>query len=342
MFGVDFEALLISVELKFVVGLSEVVMGGSAWRLILVLLIIGSGSHVHARSRILWLDSYDPSNKWTAEMGKAIRSTLQGQDVEFKVHHMDTKRNKSEAYKKKAALKAVDLIKGYQPHVVIASEDNASKYVVEPFFKNTSIPFVFCGVNHTAKRYGYPYQNATGIIELDPIPKLIFSLSRFHFVDKVGYLAEDGTSARINGNVYKTQTRFHCVEYYVNSMAEWIKTYRRAQSEVDVLIIGNISAIKDWNTQSAMDTILSDSKIPSGCLLEFLTPMAFIGCIKLPSEQGRWAARTALKIINGTPVDSIPVAEPVDGKLIVNLKIAQALGITVPKSYIDKADALIQ
>jgi ABC-type uncharacterized transport system substrate-binding protein len=311
------------------------------WKLLSFLLIIGFSSNVHARHRILWLDSYDPSNKWTAEMGKAIRSTINGQDVELKVHHMDTKRNKSEAFKKRAALKAVDLIKSYRPHVVIASEDNASKYVVEPYFKNKSIPFVFCGVNHTAKRYGYPYKNATGIIELDPIPKLIFSLSRFHFVDKVGYLAEDGTSARINGSVYKTQTRFFCLEYYVNSMSEWTKTYRQAQNEVDILIIGNTSAIKDWDMRTAMETVKRDSKIPTGCLLEFLTPLTFIGCIKLPSEQGRWAAETALKIANGTPVDSIPIAEPADGKLIVNTKIAKAMGIKIPKSYINKADLLI-
>jgi ABC-type uncharacterized transport system substrate-binding protein len=312
------------------------------WKLLFILLIIGFNSNVHARQRIFWLDSYDPSNKWTAEMGRAIRTTLEGHDVDFKIHHMDTKRNKSEAFKQKAALKAVDLIKRYRPDVVIASEDNASKYVVEPYFKNKAIPFVFCGVNHTAKRYGYPYKNATGIIELDPIPKLIFTLSRFHFVDKVGYLAEDGTSARINGGVYKTQTRFYCVEYYVNSMSEWIKTYRAAQNEVDILIIGNTSAIKDWNTQTAMNTILHDSKIPSGCLLEFLTPMAFIGCIKLSSEQGRWAAQTALKILNGTPIDSIPVAEPFDGKLIVNTIIAKAMGIKVPRSYINKADKVIK
>ncbi|MEJ2660274.1 MAG: hypothetical protein P8Z73_06080, partial [Desulfobacteraceae bacterium] len=64
------------------------------------------------------------------------------------------------------------MIKEYNPDVVIASEDDASKYVVEPYFKNASIPFVFCGVNHSGDRYGYPYKNATGIIELDPIPKL--------------------------------------------------------------------------------------------------------------------------------------------------------------------------
>jgi ABC-type uncharacterized transport system substrate-binding protein len=311
-------------------------------KLLLVLVIIGFTSNAYARKSVFWLDSYDPSNQWTAELGAALESTLGGYDVELKIHHMDTKRNKSEEYIKKAVKKAVGLIKEYNPDVVIASEDNASKYVVEPFFKNSSIPFVFCGVNHSAERYGYPYKNATGIIELDPIPKLIFSLSRFHFVDKVGYLAEDGTSARINGGVYKTQTRFNCEEYYVHSLMEWQETYRRAQNEVDILIIGNTSAIKDWDGDAAMKTILNETKIPTGCVLEFLTPYTFIGCIKLPSEQGRWAAETALKILDGVPVSSIRIAEPVDGKLIVNLNIAKVLGIKMPKSYTDKADKIIR
>ena len=310
-------------------------------KMLLVLMMICFVNHAHARKRVFWLDSYDPSNQWTAELGAAIETTLSGRDLDLKIHHMDTKRNKSEEYKKRAAQKAVEMIKDYKPDVVIASEDDASKYVVEPYFKNSSTPFVFCGVNHSGDRYGYPYKNATGVVELDPIPKLIFALSRFHFVDKVGYLAEDGTSARINGEVYKTQTRFSCVEYYVSSMREWQKTYRLAQNEVDILIIGNVSAIKDWSGEIAMKTIMSESRIPTGCVLEFLTPYTFIGCIKLASEQGRWAAETALRILDGVPVNSIPIGEPVDGRLIVNLEIAKVLGIRVPKSYTDKADKII-
>lgn len=312
------------------------------WKMFVVLLIVGFVSTAYAKKRVFWLDSYDPSNQWTAEMGAAIKSTLDGHDVELKTQHMDTKRNKSPEYIKRASKTAVEMIEAYHPDVVIASEDDASKYVVEPFFKNKSIPFVFCGVNHSADRYGYPYKNATGIIELDPIPKLIFSLSRFHFVDKVGYLAEDGTSARINGGVYKTQTRFNCVEYYAHSMQEWQEFYRRAQTEVDILIIGNISAIQDWNAATAMSTIMSETKIPTGCLLDLLTPYTFIGCIKLASEQGRWAAESALKILDGVPVSSIPIGEPVDGRLIVNMKIAKVLGIKVPKSYTDKADKILE
>jgi len=317
-------------------------MKQTIWRVLLVLMMLFFVHHADARKRVFWLDSYNPTNKWTSELGMAIESALSRHDVELKIHHMDTKRNNSVAYKMQAAQKAVKMIKEYKPDVVIASEDDASKYVVEPYFKNDSIPFVFCGVNHSGDRYGYPYKNATGIIELDPIPKLIFSLSRFHFVDKVGYLAEDGTSARINGGVYKTQTRFSCVEYYVASMKEWHEAYRRAQNEVDILIIGNTSAIKDWNGEAAMQTIRSQSKIPTGCVLEFLTPFTFIGCIKLASEQGDWAAQTALRILDGVSVSSIPIGEPVDGKLIVNFEIAKVLNIKVPKSYTDKADMVIR
>jgi ABC-type uncharacterized transport system substrate-binding protein len=311
-------------------------------RMLLILMMLCSANLAHARKRVFWLDSYDPTNQWTAELGEAIETTLSGRDLDLRIHHMDTKRNKSEAYIKQAAKKAVEMIKDYNPDVVIASEDDASKYVVEPYFKNASIPFVFCGVNHSGERYGYPYKNATGVVELDPIPKLIFALSRFHFVDKVGYLAEDGTSARINGGVYKTQTRFSCVEYYVNSMREWQKSYRDAQNEVDILIIGNVSAIKDWSGEAAMKTIMSESRIPTGCVLEFMTPYTFIGCIKLASEQGHLAAETALRILDGVPAGSIPIGEPMDGKLIVNLEIAKALGIKVPKSYSDKANIIIR
>jgi ABC-type uncharacterized transport system substrate-binding protein len=295
----------------------------------------------YARHRIFWLDSYDPGNAWTHALGMEISRTLKAADVELAMYHMDTKRNPSETFKARAAQKALQKIRQYQPDLMIASDDDASKYVVAPFFKDAKLPIVFCGVNHNGERYGYPYKNVTGIVEQDPLYKLIYALSRFCAVEKFGYLAEDGTAARINGGVYKDQTRFTCVPYYVTTMEDWKKAYYRAQNEVDILIIGNISGIKDWDKGAALQTIFNESRVPTGTLLEFIAPYAFIGCIKLPAEQGHWAADTALKILDGTPVGNIPIAEPRDGKLIVNLKIAKVLGIKVPKSYLDKADQLI-
>ncbi len=307
--------------------------------LILNLLLVNQAGALH---RIFWLESYHAENPWTKSMGMAIRETLSGHDVDLKIFHMDTKRNNTEDYIKRTAKRAVNEIHAYHPDVVIASDDNASKHVVMPFFKNTSLPIVFCGVNGSPDLYGYPYSNATGIIEVDPFPKLLYCLNHICPISKVGYLAEDGISARSNGYVYKMQTRFECVQYYAHTFDEWKDSFLRAQKEVDVLVIGNTSAIKSWDQDKAIEFVMKETRIPTGCILAFVARLTFIGCIKIPEEHGRYAAQTALEIINGTPPDSIGIATSKEAMLIVNLKIAEANGIKVPRSFIEKADRLIK
>jgi hypothetical protein len=312
------------------------------WEMVVVLVIVIFAGNVDARNRVFWLESYHEGYAWTDSLQTAITSTLYGHDVELKIFHMDTKRNKSEKAILAAAKKAVTLIKNYKPDIVIASDDNASKYVVMPYFRNASVPFVFCGVNNSVEKYNYPYKNVTGIIELDPISSLVFSLSRFKSVHRVGYLAGDTNTSRILYDIYSTQqTRFLCKPYFVTTFGGWKNAFLRAQREVDILIVGNISAIKGWNGSLAQEFVMNQTAIPTGCLLEFLTPYAFLGCIKLPEEQGRWAAKTVLKVLDGTPVSDIEVAKPHEYKLIINNKIADKLGIKLPKSYIKKADKFI-
>jgi len=53
------------------------------------------------------------------------------------------------------------------------ADDNAAKYVVEAYFKDADVPFVFCGVNWTADEYGFPYSNVTGIVEVAPIGPML-------------------------------------------------------------------------------------------------------------------------------------------------------------------------
>lgn len=314
-------------------------MSGFAIAVIVTMLICLTD--VYARDRILWLDSYHEDYPWTSDLGQAISDTLAGHDIEYKVFHMDTKRKNSENLIRNSAQKAVSLIKSFQPDVVIASDDNVAKYVIAPFYKNASIPFVFCGVNHTAERYGFPYRNVTGILEMDPVDRLIFALSRFHPVNKVGYLTEDGTTGRVNGAFYQTQTRFECVEYYVKTFEEWKSAFQRAQEEVDILILGP-NGIEFWDDDKALDFVMINTKIPTGCLQDWMTKFSFIGCLKLPEEQGQWAARTALKILEGTEVTAIPIAKPQRHKFVVNMKIANSNGIKVPISYINKADEIIK
>ena len=250
--------------------------------------------------------------------------------------------NGSEAYKKNAANKVREVIAEFRPHVVIASDDNASKYVIMPFYKDARLPFVFCGVNYTADAYGFPYSNVTGMVELPPAIKLIYSLKHFTRIVKVGYLASDTLTERKDGSFTKRDVREDFVESYVKTFSQWKKEFVRLQDEVDVLIIGNNGGIKGWNANAARRFAEENTRIVTGCLLDWLAPLAFLGATRSATEQGEYAANVALKILDGTSPSSIPITGNVQANIIINMKIATKLGKEIPNSFRKIASKIIE
>ena len=295
-----------------------------------------------AKSRILFVDSYHAGYEWSDGVTEGIQLALQGADVELKIFRMDTKRNDSEAFKRKAALDAKAFIESFNPDVVIASDDNASKYLIQPYYKDANLPFVFCGVNHNTKAYGYPYKNVTGMIEISPINKLIYSLKHFNRAQKIVLLNGDEISDRKDAESYAELMELPFDQIHVSNFNQWELEYARIQNNYDILIIGNNASIKGWDDAAAMKVVMSKTKIPTGCDLDWITPFSFLGYTKVAQEQGRWAAHTALKIINGTPINSIPITHNVEGNLTINLKVAKVAGIRVPPNFLKKANRVIQ
>jgi putative ABC transport system substrate-binding protein len=56
----------------------------------------------------------------------------------------------------------------------------------------------------------------------------------------------------------------------------------------------------------------------------------------------RRAASHVARILNGTPPAELPVEQPTQIDLVINLKTAKALGPTIPQSVLGRADHVIE
>lgn len=152
--------------------------------------------------------------------------------------------------------------------------------------------------------------SASGVIEFAHAHKLIYAIKYFKRVDRIGFLAGDTPSSRKDGEWFRRGIREEIIERYTRTFDEWQESFTEMQSQVDVLILGNNSGIKGWNSTSAKEIALAQSSIPTGCVMDWMADYAFIGYTK--------------------------------GNLILNKKIAKHLQIEFPDSFVKKAVRIIE
>ncbi len=295
-----------------------------------------------AQPKCLFISSYHQGYEWSDGVERGLRTGLK--DVcELKQFDMDTKRHKQVAEIQQAAEEARALIDAWQPDVVITADDNAMKYIVQPFYKDHAIPFVFCGINWTVEGYGLPYKNTTGMVEVAPIgvmfnqAKSILNRARKAMYIGANTLTEEKNLSRFEkAAVIEGVTLEHRL---VSSMEEWLKAYRQAQN-YDFVIIGSNSGINDWQEDRVTEAVRGATRSLSLTNHEWMMPYTLLGFTKIPEEQGEWAAQVVTSVLEGSSPSDIPVVSNRKWEFWINDDILDQSGIRLPDPLIRKAKKL--
>lgn len=289
------------------------------------LFLIAAVSLHAAEKKIFIIDSYDESYEWSSKLVNAAKSVAEGKAT-LKTAYMDSKRNHSEEDKKKAALAIKKQIDAWSPDVIIAADDNASKYVIVPYYKNTSVPVVFCGINWDAIEYGFPCPNVTGMLEVSLVDQCVAGLARFTKGRRIGHIGADNETARKEGKYIAKTLGMEIKEAYPATFAEFKKQFTEMQKKVDILLIHNFAGMDDFKHEEARRFMLENTVIPTGGMLEFMAPYVLMTYARSPEEHGAWAASAALEIIEGKSIEDIKVVKNKNSKVIINLDIAEKNG----------------
>ncbi len=301
-------------------------------------------------TRILFVDSYHAGYGWSDGIRDGFVSTLHlkadanglyrsrdGRQV-VKFFFMDAKRHQEPEWTPSVIARARQLITSWQPDLLVAADDNAARDLVAPYLRNTDLPVVFCGVNWDASVYGFPCKNVTGMVEVSLVPELVAELKRHAAGNRGGLLVLDSLSGRREAAIYQERFGLDLTVTYVHTFTQWLEQFIRMQDEVDYLmLLQNITGVDGWDEKEAIRVTNAFTRIPTGTVTDGMVPCVVVSFIKVPQEQGSWAATTALEILAGRSPQTIPVATNRESRIYLNMTLARSLGIRFSMDLIDRS-----
>ena len=296
---------------------------------------LGINQHVSADSICLYVSSYHAGYHWNDGIEKGLHQELHGACT-LEKFYMDTKRHKSPEHATRKADEAKKLIDKIRPDVVIACDDNASKYLVVPHLKGTSTPVVFCGVNWTVDRYGYPSSNVTGMIEVAPIRPLVHEAKRLvSDATTVAFLSADVVTQQKDAQRLQKIAGAEGISLSVNlvsSFNAWKKLFKEIQQHSDFIILGNPAGIGDWDSDRARNFIREHTNKLTVSYGLAMSKHAIMSMVNVPAEQGAWSAQVAKLILQGEKAGDIPIVSNRRWRMFINPTLASKVGIRLRES----------
>lgn len=274
----------------------------------MLILLFGSTSMASAWTCV-YVSSYHKGYAWSDGVERGLRAELDGQCnlIQF---DLDTKRNKSESYKIRKSREVAKEIRKIKPDVLITSDDNAAKYLVVPYFKGGKLPVVFSGINWTVEEYGFPAANVTGMVEVAPIRPMLMWAQRLTGRGSRGFYLGANTLTETKNLKQLAKVAedlgINISSALVDTNEAWQLAFKES-GNADFIILGSTAGIDDWDEKTIVSFVTENAAKLILTNDDWMLPFSMLGFVKIPQEQGQWAAKTAIAIHQGTPIQRIPV-----------------------------------
>jgi putative ABC transport system substrate-binding protein len=220
-----------------------------------------------------------------------------------------------------------------------------------------TIPIVFADVADPVARglvtsLARPGGNITGLANLQTdlvgkwlelLKQAVTGLNRIAFLWEPGYLPERAQrdiqeradAAAKAAGVWLRFVEVRRPEDFDRAFSDMVRT------RVDALIVwGGVMFIYE---RRRIAELAAKNRLPGAYTMsEFVDAGGLMSYSPNIADNFRRAAGYVDKILNGAKPADLPVEQPTKFELVINLKTAQALGLTIPPSVLGRADRIIE
>lgn len=307
---------------------------------------------------VFLVHSYDADYAWSRGIGQGAAQALRGH-AELRTFHLDVRGSSDPGPVQQRLETVLAQIEAARPKAVIAADDAAQELLVVPHLKGRASPqVIFCGVNAPLARYGYPARNVSGV------------RSVWHFRQSFGLLHTIAPRAR---RVVFLTDASESSDHIVGDLAtelrrggpfgplrvqtvrsatfqQWQRAVRSAQTAADALALGIYHAMRNERTgetvtpEQVMDWTNAANTLPSVGFSDYaIRHGQLCGVLGSAREQGELAGEMVRQTLErGLEAGRLRVRENRKGIVLINLRTAERLGVSIPFSLIEAAEVVVQ
>ena len=266
---------------------------------------------------------------------------VEGQNIAYDRAYADDRHQELPRLAARLVTRKPELI--YAPPLVAAVAARQATRTIPIVFASGSDP-VGAGL---VANLAHPGGNATGVISVAEslIPKRLELLHEIlPDTRRVGLLGDPSEPISVGDRTRLTFAAkaldLTIVEAEMSSVSELDAAVDKLIGQrVDVIYAGSTIAA---NTSGRLIELASRRRLPvvgAGLVLDAGGLFAYTASL---SDQLRRSAQLVDKVLKGAKPADLPVEQPTKFELVINLKTAKALGLTIPQSLLLRADEVIQ